>query len=346
MIDVVEWRATAARTASGGDSSFSFPWVDSGMPLSARALASPEPAEAAFLDALETYAESVDVDVASRTTTVDDDRIHYLEAGDTGDRPTVLCLHGLSTSAETWLPLFDALADAFHVVAPDRPGRGLSSPKPYDEIDFRRYGVDYLTGLLSALDVDSTCVLANSLGGMQALHLQVDHPERVDRTCLVGAPAGLSRTVPWLFRVTYAPKLGPWLFRRSIAETLEEAREQWQLINVEDDSALPDSLLEVELAGERVPGQTDSLVALNTTAGTLRGGMHERFVVRDELEESDVPTRFVWGTEDFFFPPSVGRSVADAMPNGDMVVLDDHGHTPWLEPTTKARDAVHEFLVD
>jgi pimeloyl-ACP methyl ester carboxylesterase len=316
------------------------------MPLSARALASPDPAEAAFLDALETYAESVGVDVASRTATVDDDRIHYLEAGDVGDGPTLLCLHGLSTTAATWLPLFDALADDFHVLAPDRPGRGLSTPKSYDEIDVRQYGVDYVTGLLSALDVDATCVLANSLGGMQALHLQVDHPERVDRTCLVGAPAGLSRKVPWLFRVTYAPKLGPWLFRQSVPETVADAREQWQRINLEDDSALPDALLDVELAGERVPGQTDSLVALDTTAGTLRGGMHERFMVREELEDSDVPTRFVWGTEDFFFAPSVGRPVADAMDDADMVVLDDHGHTPWLEPTTDARDAVRAFLVD
>lgn len=316
------------------------------MPLSARALASPEPAEAAFLDALETYAATVDADVASRTATVDDDRIHYLEAGDADDHPTLLCLHGLSTTAATWLPLVDALADEFHVVAPDRPGRGLSTPKPYDDLDFRRYGVDYVTGLLDALAVDSTRVLANSLGGMQALALQVDHPERVDRTCLVGSPAGLSRNVPWLFRVTYAPKIGPWLFRRSIPETIEDAREQWQLINLEHDADLPNALLQVELAGERVPGQTDSLVALNTTAGTLRGGMHERFVVREKVTESDVPTRFVWGTEDFFFAPSVGRPVADAMTDGDMVVLDDHGHTPWLEPTTKARDAVREFLVD
>lgn len=313
------------------------------MPLTTTGLDAPEPAERAFLDALEGYAATVDVDVASRTASVDGDRVHYLEAG---DGPPLLCLHGLSTTAATWLPLFDALADEFRVVAPDRPGRGLSTPKPYGDVDFREYGVDYVTGLLDALDVDETAVLGNSLGGMQALHLQVDHPERVARTCLVGAPGGLSRQVPWTFRVTYAPKVGPWLFRRSIADSLEDAREQWTLINLEDDGALPDALLEVELAGERVPGQTDSLVALNASAGTLRGGMHERFVVRDALEASDVPTRFVWGTEDFFWPPSVGRPVADAMPAGEMVVLDDHGHTPWLEPTTEARDAIVPFLAE
>ncbi|WP_323674446.1 alpha/beta fold hydrolase [Halorubellus sp. PRR65] len=313
------------------------------MPLTTTPLERPAPAERAFVDALEGYAATVDVDVASRTATVDGDRVHYLEAG---DGPPLLCLHGLSTTAATWLPLFDALAEHFRVVAPDRPGRGLSAPVDYATVDLREFGVDYVTGLLDALDVDATRVLGNSLGGMQALHLQVDHPERVERTCLVGAPGGLSRKVPWTFRATYAPKVGPWLFRRSIADSLADAREQWTLINVEDDGALDDALLEVGLAGERVPGQTDSLVSLNTNAGTLRGGMHERFVVRDQVAASAIPTRFVWGTEDFFWPPAVGRPVADAMPDGEMVVLDDHGHTPWLEPTTKARDAVREFLVD
>ena len=302
-----------------------------------------DPAERAYVDALEAYVDDVDVEVASRTASVAGDRIHYLEAG---DGPPLLCLHGLSTNAATWLPLFDALADEFRVVAPDRPGRGLSTAVDYATVDFREFGVDYVTGLMDALDVDATHVLGNSLGGMQALHLQVDHPERVDRTCLVGAPGGLSRKVPWVFRLTYAPKVGPWLFRRSIADSLDDAREQWNLINLEDDSALDDALLEVGLASERIPGQTDSLVALNTTAGTLRGGMCERFVVRDALEASDVPTRFVWGTEDFFWPPAVGRPIADAMPDGEMVVLDDHGHTPWLEPTTDARDAIVEFLAE
>ncbi|NHN41886.1 alpha/beta hydrolase [Halorubellus sp. JP-L1] len=313
------------------------------MPLTTVEARSNDPGERAYLDALESYAADLDVSVASRTATVDGDRIHYLEAG---DGPPLLCLHGISTSAATWLPLFEALAEEFRVVAPDRPGRGLSEPTEYADVDFREYGVAYVTGLMDALDVDSTRLLGSSLGGMQSLHLQVDHPERVDRTCLVGAPGGLSRKIPWLFRLTYVPKIGPWLFRRNVADSVDEAREGWQQVNLEDDSALSDALLEVELAAENVPGNTDSLVSLNYHAGTLRGGMLEKFIVRDELASSAVPTRFVWGTEDFFWPPSVGRPVVASMPNADMIALTDHGHTPWLEPTTKARDAVLEFLVD
>jgi len=311
------------------------------MPLATVEARSNDPAERAYLDALESYAAALDVSVASRTATVDGDRIHYLEAG---DGPPLVCLHGISTSAATWLPLFEALAEEFRVVAPDRPGRGLSEPTDYSTVDFREYGVAYVTGLLDALDVSSTRLLGSSLGGMQSLHLQVDHPDRVDRTCLVGAPGGLSREVPWPFRLTYAPKVGAWLFRRNVADSIEEAREGWRQINLEDDSELSDALLRVELAAENLPGNTDSLVSLNSNAGTLRGGMLERFVVREALASSDVPTRFVWGTEDYFWPPSVGRPVAESMPDGELVVLDGHGHTPWLEPTTSARDAVLEFL--
>jgi len=313
------------------------------MALSSLEVRTNVPEERAYVDALEAYVEDLDVAVASRTATVDGNRIHYLEAG---DGPPLLALHGISTSAATWLPLFEALTEEFRVVAPDRPGRGLSEPVDYATVDFREFGVEYVTGLMDALNVESTHVLGSSLGGMQALHLQVDHPDRVHRNCLVGAPGGLSRKVPWLFRLTYAPKVGPWLFRKNVADTIEEARKGWQRLNLEDDSALPDALLEVELAAENVPGNTDSLVSLNYHAGTLRGGMREAFVVRDELATSEIPTRFVWGTEDSFWPPSVGKPVAQSMPNGELVVLDDHGHTPWLEPTTHARDAILEFLAD
>ena len=313
------------------------------MPLTTVEARTNDPHRGAYVDALDAYGDDLDVAFASRTATVDDRRVHYLEAG---DGPPLLCLHGISTSAATWLPLVESLADEFRVIAPDRPGRGRSDSVDYGNVDFREFGVDYVTGLLDALDLDSVRVLGSSLGGMQALHLQVDHPERVERNCLVGAPAGLSRDVPWLLRLTYAPKLGAWLFRRNVADTVEEAREGWQQINLEDDSALSDALLKVELAGERIPGQTDSLVSLNYHGGTVRGGMHEKFVVRDELAASEVPTRFVWGSEDFFWPPSVGEPVAEAMPAGSLVVLHDHGHTPWLEPTTAARDAILEFLAD
>src|SRR5262249_39082999 len=57
--------------------------------------------------------------------TVDGSRIFYREAGPK-TAPTVLLLHGFPTSSHMFRNLIPALADRYHVVAPDLPGFGFS----------------------------------------------------------------------------------------------------------------------------------------------------------------------------------------------------------------------------
>src|SRR5262245_60658063 len=63
--------------------------------------------------------------VAHRTVKVDGLTIFYREAGPK-DAPAVLLLHGFPTSSHMFRNLIPALADKYHVVAPDYPGFGQS----------------------------------------------------------------------------------------------------------------------------------------------------------------------------------------------------------------------------
>ena len=60
-----------------------------------------------------------------RTAEIDGLEIFYREAGP-ADAPTVLLLHGFPTSSHMFRNLIPALADEFHLVAPDYPGYGNS----------------------------------------------------------------------------------------------------------------------------------------------------------------------------------------------------------------------------
>ena len=60
-----------------------------------------------------------------RTVTVDGVGIFYREAGP-ADAPVVLLLHGFPTSSHMFRNLIPALADRYHVIAPDYPGYGQS----------------------------------------------------------------------------------------------------------------------------------------------------------------------------------------------------------------------------
>ena len=61
-----------------------------------------------------------------KTVKVEGLDIFYREAGPK-DAPTILLLHGFPTSSQMFRNLIPALADRFHLVAPDYPGFGQSS---------------------------------------------------------------------------------------------------------------------------------------------------------------------------------------------------------------------------
>ncbi|KAF0814883.1 Haloalkane dehalogenase 2 [Andreprevotia sp. IGB-42] len=61
--------------------------------------------------------------VEYRTLDVDGIQIFYREAGNP-DAPTVLLLHGFPASSQMYAGLIDALADQYHLIAPDYPGAG------------------------------------------------------------------------------------------------------------------------------------------------------------------------------------------------------------------------------
>ena len=63
--------------------------------------------------------------ITYRTASVDGLKMFYREAGDPHAR-TLLLLHGFPTSSHMYRGLIPALADRYHVVAPDLPGFGFS----------------------------------------------------------------------------------------------------------------------------------------------------------------------------------------------------------------------------
>ena len=70
-----------------------------------------------------------------RTMTVDGLSIFYREAG-RPDAPTILLLHGFPSSSHMFRDLIPALADSFHLIAPDYPGFGNSAMPSLSEFDY------------------------------------------------------------------------------------------------------------------------------------------------------------------------------------------------------------------
>ena len=67
------------------------------------------------------------VETKNQTINVDGQKIFYHEAGNKEDAPTILLLRGFPTSSHMFRNLIPALADKFHLIAPDYPRFGNSS---------------------------------------------------------------------------------------------------------------------------------------------------------------------------------------------------------------------------
>jgi pimeloyl-ACP methyl ester carboxylesterase len=113
------------------------------------------------------------------TIKVDGLEIFYREAGDR-NAPAVLLLHGFPTSSHMFRNLIPALADKYHVVAPDYPGFGASSAPKTDEFE---YTFDRLAEVVEKftrqIGLKTYSLYVQDYGAPVGYRLATKHPERV-----------------------------------------------------------------------------------------------------------------------------------------------------------------------
>ena len=116
---------------------------------------------------------------AYQQAVVDGSRVFYREAG-AKDRPTILLLHGFPTSSHMFRNLIPALADRYHLVAPDLPGFGFSGAP--DRKQFR-YNFDNLAKVVDrftqTIGIDRYALYIFDYGAPVGLRLALAHPERI-----------------------------------------------------------------------------------------------------------------------------------------------------------------------
>jgi pimeloyl-ACP methyl ester carboxylesterase len=119
------------------------------------------------------------VQVLHKTVKVGDLDIFYREAGPK-DAPTVLLLHGFPTSSQMFRTLIPALADQYHLVAPDYPGFGHSSMPARDKFN---YTFDNLAKVIDEftekLGLTKYALYVQDYGAPVGYRLAVKHPERI-----------------------------------------------------------------------------------------------------------------------------------------------------------------------
>ena len=119
-------------------------------------------------------------DISYKTVTIENVDIFYREAGDP-KRPTLLLLHGFPTSSHMFRELIPALADQYHLVAPDYPGYGFSSMPGVDEFD---YSFDNIARIIERfideIGLDRYSMYLMDYGAPIGFRIATNRPERIE----------------------------------------------------------------------------------------------------------------------------------------------------------------------
>lgn len=255
-----------------------------------------------------------------------------LERG--GEGPSLLLLHGFTGSRASWAPVLPAFQERYSTLTVDLIGHGASSA-PADPARYRmEHCVADLVALLDACGIDRTAVLGYSMGGRVALHLALAAPERVSALVLEGASPGIADPAERAARVASDTARAERIEREGLVAFVD----YWERIPLFASQArLPAATRERVRAG-RLASNPVGL------ANSLRGmGAGAMTPVVDRLGELSMPVLYIAGELDRKYS-AIGQEMVAALPQAELVIVPDAGHTVHLEQPERFQQAVLRFL--
>jgi pimeloyl-ACP methyl ester carboxylesterase len=279
--------------------------------------------------------------ITYHTIAIDGLNIFYREAG-SRDNPTILLLHGFPTSSHMFRNLIPALADKFHLVAPDYPGYGNSSMPTVNEFD---YTFDHLAEIMekfiTAIDLKQYSLYVMDYGAPIGYRIAAKYPERVQALIVQNGNAyeeGL--------REFWEPIKAYWQERSpenadklKYLVTLEATK--WQYTNgVRNLEAIsPDTWTMDQHFLDR-PGNDEIQLALLYSYGT-NPPIYPQW--QEYFRKYQPPTLIVWGKNDYIFPAEGAYPYQRDLNDVEFHVLDT-GHFALEEEGEAISTYIRQFL--
>jgi len=262
-------------------------------------------------------------DLGHRTVEVSDGgRIEVLERPGTG--PTVVFLHGMTLTAETWVKQFDGLDPDFRLLAWNQRGSGASTVGT-DGVGIDRLAED-LVEVLEALDVHRGLVVGHSLGGMVVIEAAITRGDRLaaraDGLMTVATTGGTE------------PAEGAGAFKTAFFGTIRSAEEKWHVF-----SRLPGALaLSTRTSfGPERPGRAERdlvrhmLVEESPKIQTDLVDLLSTYDSRGRLDAVGLPVTVVAGARDNYLPVGHAERFAGSLPQATFEPIPRAGHLLMLE---------------
>src|SRR6266705_3576018 len=272
---------------------------------------------------------------------VDGSKIFYREDGPKG-RPTILLLHGFPTSSHMFRNLIPALADRYHLVAPDLPGFGFSDAP--DRKRFR-YSFENLAKVIDRFTqptgIERYAIYVFDYGAPVGLRLALAHPERITAIISQNGNAyeeGLSQGWNRIQKYWKEPTEDN---RNALREFLKpEATKSQYLYGVQDETLVAPEAYELDSALLGRPGNDEIQLDLFLDYAS-NVALYPEF--QEYFRTKEPPVLAVWGKSDPFFLPPGAESFKRDNPSAE-VHFYDTGHFALETHGDEIATIIREFL--
>jgi pimeloyl-ACP methyl ester carboxylesterase len=269
-------------------------------------------------------------------------RLRVQEVGD--GRPIVFVHGGLWPSAG--LAGLVRELPGFRSILVDRPGCGLSSAIDWRKREIGAFATDVMGQLIDALGLERTIVIGHSIGGAWALRLAHGHPARVERIVILGASPLLPEMPRPMFLRVLASPLGAVMARlpQNQGRARDMLRQDGHGPSL-DAGLVPDVLFDWHVALVR-----NTRTMLNERAmirdAVIRGGSWRAGLMfqPEQLAEIRQPLLYIIGSADPEGTVAYAKRIASLLPAGELSVVPDAGHLPWLDDARGVGEMARAFL--
>ena len=272
---------------------------------------------------------------------VGDVNVFYREAG-SRNAPTILLLHGFAASSFMYRDVIPALADRYHVIAPDLPAFGFTQAPPRNEYAYTFSQLAETIGQLTVqLKLDRYALMVHDYGAPVGWRLALANPEKIIAIISQNGNAyeeGLGDG--------WAPIQAYWREptqekREALQDFPTPASIKWQYFEgVPDPSAVaPDGYTLEGLQIQR-PGNADIQLDLVLDYAD-NVAMYPAF--QQFFRTHQPPLLAVWGQHDPFFLPAGAQAWTRDIPEADIRFYDT-GHFALETHAMEIIPVIREFL--
>jgi pimeloyl-ACP methyl ester carboxylesterase len=276
---------------------------------------------------------------AAKTVQLSAGPIRYL---DRGSGPPAVFVHGLLVDGALWRKVTPLLEDRVRCIVPDWPLGSHVTPMSPDA-DLSPRGIARLIAeFLEKLELEDVTLVANDTGGAIAQLLVTERPERIGGLVLTSCDS-FEDFLPPLFRGFQVLARTPPLLRATLATMRVRALRRlpiafgW-LTKRPVPNDVVDGWLEPYLSDPGIRRDTIKL---------LRGiDKRDTLAAADRLPTFDRPALVAWAADDRVFKPASGRRLAELLPQGRYVEIDDsYSFVPEDQPERLA-ELIGSFVAE